>query len=346
MLERDERQLADALGQARAALEAVRAALDESGAQEALETNLHEEGILRQRLQAALDRLATEEEAIRSILTARHLPVPPHYASAELSAAWPLTGMVTATDKDRLQAELEQAGNRLFAARDRERRLTGDLEHPRTPLSIEECEHRLRELEEERAICQHAARMIQDARDRIARQVLPTTERNMQLLLPELTARRYWDVRLTPPESEDGQPGQLDYRIRVWDQTAGRYVAKNLFSGGTRDQCSLALRLAFALATLPQELGVAPGFIFLDEPLSAFDAQRAQALVNLLTTGTITQQFAQVVVISHHHAFDRHAFQYHVRMEGGQVAESDLPEPQPLASHPALTRLAASTAKR
>jgi exonuclease SbcC len=66
-------------------------------------------------------------------------------------------------------------------------------------------------------------------------------------------------------------------------------MPKNLFSGGTRDQCSLALRLAFALATLPQELGVAPGFIFLDEPLSAFDSQRAQALVELITTGTIAQ---------------------------------------------------------
>ncbi|HET8587684.1 MAG TPA: hypothetical protein VFM74_07405, partial [Candidatus Limnocylindria bacterium] len=179
-------------------------------------------------------------------------------------------------------------------------------------------------------------------RERIARQVLPTTERNMQLLLPELTARRYFDVRLTPPEAEEGQLGQLDYRIRVWDQTAGRYVAKNLFSGGTRDQCSLALRLAFALATLPQELGVAPGFIFLDEPLSAFDAQRAQALVDLLTTGIIAQQFAQIVVISHHHAFNRRAFQYHVRMEAGEAVESDLPGTQEPASQRALARLTAT----
>jgi len=106
---------------------------------------------------------------------------------------------------------------------------------------------------------------------------------------------------------------------------AGRYVAKNLFSGGTRDQCSLALRLAFALATLPQELGVAPGFIVLDEPLTAFDAERAQALVTLLTTGTIAEQFAQVIVISHGHAFDRSAFAYHVVMERGRVRSSTLP---------------------
>ncbi len=70
---------------------------------------------------------------------------------------------------------------------------------------------------------------------------------------------------------------------------------------------------------------MAPGFIFLDEPLSAFDTQRAQALVGLLTTGTIAQQFSQVVLISHQHAFDREAFQYHIRMEAGQIVESYLP---------------------
>jgi DNA repair exonuclease SbcCD ATPase subunit len=101
------------------------------------------------------------------------------------------------------------------------------------------------------------------------------------------------------PEDTDGQSGEMDYRIRVWDPAAGRYVSKNIFSGGTLDQRSLALRLAFALATLPQELGVAPGFIFLDEPLSTFDSLRAQSLVELITTGTIAQQFNQVIKKEH-----------------------------------------------
>jgi hypothetical protein len=96
-------------------------------------------------------------------------------------------------------------------------------------------------------------------------------------LLPELTARRYWSVRLTPPDGNQDQFGQLDYRIRVWDRIAGCYVAKNLISGGTRDQCSLTLWLAFAVATLPHELGVAPGFLFLDEPLCVEGGQCAQA---------------------------------------------------------------------
>src|SRR5438876_2914313 len=69
------------------------------------------------------------------------------------------------------------------------------------------------------------------------------TERNMHPLLHQLTGGRFWDVRLTPEES-NGQPGEMDYRIRIWDPAANRHVGKNIFSGGTRDQCSLALRLA------------------------------------------------------------------------------------------------------
>ncbi|HEU5375829.1 MAG TPA: ABC transporter ATP-binding protein, partial [Ktedonobacteraceae bacterium] len=189
----------------------------------------------------------------------------------------------------------------------------------------DECQQRVDQLREEREIYLRAQQLLRKTHDRIVRRVLPITERNMQPLLQQLTGGRYRDVCLTPEET-DGQSGELDYRIRVWDPIARRFVAKNIFSGGTRDQCSLALRLAFALATLPQELGVAPGFIFLDEPLSAFDAQRAQALVELLTTGTIAQQFSQVVLISHLHAFNREAFRYHIRMEGGQIVESDLPD--------------------
>jgi len=198
------------------------------------------------------------------------------------------------------------------------------MHHPDTPLVVEECQKKVDELLEEREICGWATRLLKETHDRIARRVLPVTERNMQPLLQQLTGGRYRDVRLMP-EAIDGQPGEIDYHIRVWDSAAGRYFAKNLFSGGTRDQCSLALRLAFALATFPQELGVAPGFIFLDEQLSAFDALRAQALVELITTGTIAQQFNQVMLISHQHAFDREAFHYHVRMDAGQIIESDLP---------------------
>jgi ABC-type sulfate/molybdate transport systems ATPase subunit len=65
--------------------------------------------------------------------------------------------------------------------------------------------------------------------------------------------------------------------------------------------------------------------LFLDEPLSAFDAPRARALVELLTAGYVAAHFAQVFVISHGGPFDRHAFTYALRLANGRVVESSLP---------------------
>jgi DNA repair exonuclease SbcCD ATPase subunit len=145
----------------------------------------------------------------------------------------------------------------------------------------------------------------------------------MRALLPALTGGRYRDVELV---AENESAGAADLKIRVWDQLAGRFVAKNLFSGGTRDQCSLALRLAFALATLPKEVGATPGFVFLDEPLSSFDGERSRALIEVLTHGAIADQFAQVMLVSHSRSFDHRSFRYRLRMAGGRIVETNLPD--------------------
>ena len=144
--------------------------------------------------------------------------------------------------------------------------------------------------------------------------VLPDTIDNMCVLLPMLTAERYRYAELTP-----------DYRLQVWDERKRAYVEKTLFSGGTQDQFSLALRLGFALAALPRELGTSPGFLFLDEPLSSFDRDRTAALVTLLTTGQIATFFRQIFLISHSQGFDATLFSHHIVMEHGRVAESTLP---------------------
>jgi exonuclease SbcC len=150
----------------------------------------------------------------------------------------------------------------------------------------------------------------------------------MRVLMPELTLGRYRDVRLSRDEESPQGP---DLRIRMWDEAAGRYVGKSVLSGGAQDQSSLALRLAFALATRPKELGARPGFIFLDEPLSSFDGQRAQAFTRLLTVGMIGREFPQVFLISHRHAFNPSSFRYTVRLDGGVVAASNLPKPREAA---------------
>src|SRR5262249_168249 len=103
------------------------------------------------------------------------------------------------------------------------------------------------------------------------------------------------------------------------------YVEKSLYSGGTQDQFSLALRLGFALAALPRELGTSPGFLFLDEPLSSFDRDRTAALVDLLTHGQIATFFQQAFLISHSQRFDPGLVTHQIVMEEGRVAESTLP---------------------
>ena len=137
------------------------------------------------------------------------------------------------------------------------------------------------------------------------------------MLLPLLTEDRYHDAQIT-----------ADYQIRVWDAGANDFRAKSIFSGGTRDQFSLALRLAFALAALPQELGTTPGFIFLDEVMGAADDRRALAIQQLLTRGPIAANFAQVLVISHGKDIDTELFPYHVVLAGGRVVSTNLPGPR------------------
>ena len=85
------------------------------------------------------------------------------------------------------------------------------------------------------------------------------------------------------------------------------------------------MRLAFAIAALPRELGAAPGFVVLDEPLSSFDRGRAQALVNVVTGDILGQHYEQVLFVSHSGAFDPAMFPYHIYMDNGLVIESNLP---------------------
>jgi hypothetical protein len=241
-----------------------------------------------------------------------------------LTQSWPLLGEVTAAETERLRDEHETARLTAYhteqAAAEHERETmleSADLDEDdlRALLATAERDLRRREL---------ACDLASEARSRIIRRALPETEIYMRAILPELTAGRYHDVTLLR-EDASGAGGETDIAIRMWDQLAGRYVRKNLFSGGARDQASLALRLAFALATLPKELGAIPGFIFLDEPLSAFDAERSLALARVLTTGSIAEAFAQVFLISHSQDIAPENFTYSLRMDGGRVAETTLP---------------------
>lgn len=178
-------------------------------------------------------------------------------------------------------------------------------------VDVEQAEQELQEQQREQGQRKFGAEIVVRARRRIMQKILPATMEYMRRILPQLTRDRYHDAELDPET----------YKIKVWDERAGQSGAwkeKNIFSGGTKDQFSLALRLAFALATLPQERGAAPGFIFLDEPLGSFDEERANALLYLLTEGEIARAFDQIFLISHV-PVQENKFTHRIRLEHGTV---------------------------
>ena len=221
-----------------------------------------------------------------------------------------------------IEAQVSELRERLVRCDQDIRRTWEDLALPADYVvpGVTEANEAAREARLELQSRRYAVQVLTQARRKMIANVLPSTERNMCLLLPELTAGRYRHARL-----------DQDYRFQVWDERKRGDTEKKLLSGGTQDQFSLALRLGFAIAALPQEVGTRPGFLFLDEPLSSFDRDRTQALVSLLTRGTITSHFPQVFLISHSTLFDPHLFTYHVVMEAGGVASSTLPPPEPEA---------------
>ena len=154
--------------------------------------------------------------------------------------------------------------------------------------------------------------LLETTRDGIIAGVKGRIETHMMAFLPMLTAQRYNMARID----------ERKYRIEVFDREARRWRGKGIFSGATQDQFSLALRLAFALSTIPSSRGARPGFIFLDEPLSGFDSQRRDGLLRLLRE-ELPSQFDQIIVISHLEEL-RDEFPMHIQLEAGEVVKSTI----------------------
>ena len=77
--------------------------------------------------------------------------------------------------------------------------------------------------------------------------------------------------------------------------------------------------MGFALAALPLELGVAPTFIFLDEPVANYDRTRRQAFVELVRSGLIGQRFEQILVAEPEGIFSDNPFPHYIRMQNGRI---------------------------
>ena len=158
-----------------------------------------------------------------------------------------------------------------------------------------------------------AIKLLNLARNRVFGSVKEKIETNMRKFLPVLTAGRYSMAKIDEKE----------YKIEIYDREARKMRVKGVFSGATQDQISLALRLAFALSTLPSSRGVVPGFIFLDEPLSGFDEERRKGLLSLLLQGEMARQFTQIIVISHVEQL-RGEFPHSLHLDEGKVISSSI----------------------
>src|SRR5881397_2801992 len=174
-------------------------------------------------------------------------------------------------------------------------------------------------LREELDVLKYALKGLEQTSESLRNRVKPQVERFMGLILPVITSGRYKAVELDD-----------DYTVRVFDPEAGEFRPKEVFSGGTEDQLLLAMRLAFALALLPQAKGRSPEFLFLDEPLGSSDKIRREGILKLLRE-QLAQNFRQIFLISHVGDLEAEADTV-ILMENGSVREvlsrkPSLPEP-------------------
>jgi len=184
---------------------------------------------------------------------------------------------------------------------------------------VDEQKRKVLLLQKQLAVVKYSIKGLEQASESLRNRVKPQVERYMSQILPVITSGRYKAVQL-----ED------DYTVRVFDPEAGEFRPKEVFSGGTEDQLLLAMRLAFALALIPQAKGRNPEFLFLDEPLGSSDKIRREGILALMHK-ELSQNFKQIFLISHVGDLEVEADTV-IEMENGTVREvvtrkPSLPQP-------------------
>jgi DNA repair exonuclease SbcCD ATPase subunit len=282
------------------------------------------EGASHAKIELCYQEISEAQDRIATMLIQRNRPKPKSYTLADIITIWPLLSRYSVHDRAQLENNRVSVEQELDKLEEQELSLSTQLQTGGGTLDVEQERAHAEQLDRIYQTKKRGNALIKAVDQRLMHKMLPRTEYYMQQILPLLTSGRYHDVHLTTA-SEEGTISGGPLELSVWDSAAGEYVARSALSGGTADQLSLALRLAFAIATLPRELSLARGFIILDEPLSSFDRGRAQTLVDVVTGDILSQHFEQIFLISHSNAFDPTMFPYHIYMDNGTVIESNLP---------------------
>ena len=315
----------------------------ESSIQDELEALKLQEGALNARIALCMQEIEETRERIALLLAQRNRPAPKGYGRAEIVVVWPLVGEYTPEDRERLENQQVDLAEELRGLEEQELVLSEQLQLGGQKLDLEEARQRREQKERNYETKKRGSLLLQATSDRLMRKTLPRIEYYMQQFLPLLTVGRYREVRLSTEEDASLASGGA-FQLSVWEPAAGEYIPRAALSGGTADQISLTLRLAFAVASLPRDLNAAPGFALLDEPLTSSSRERTQALVDIVTGEMLGQHFEQVLLISHDSGFDSSKFDHQVYIENGMVTESNLPAaesfaPMAMADQPMTTPL-------
>src|SRR5579883_1592837 len=316
--------MASALTALRARCRQELEAINESAIEKEFETLTHQENAARAKIELCRHDIEQAQRRIAALLVQHNRPTPKSFTRSEIAVVWPLIEQYSRQDRNRLEAERDIRAQELRQIEQQEQQLSQQLGTGGEKLDLRSAEQRLQQQERSYQTRTYASRLIRAVDERLIRKMLPRTEYYMQQILPQLTGGRYHDVELTT-EPEEGAISGGPIQLRVWETAAEQYIPKTALSGGAADQLSLALRLAFAVASLPRELAAAPGFLLLDEPLSSFDRDRARSLVDVVTGDLLDQHFEQILFISYSSAFDPAMFPYHIYMDNGLIVDSNLP---------------------
>lgn len=297
---------------------------NESAIMDDLENLNVQEGASHAKVDVCKHEIEQAYERIAMMLAQRNRPPAKAYTLTDISAVWPLVGENAPEDRSQLEQQLAAVEQELRQLEQQELEDSTRLQTGREKLDLEQTRKRMQQQERSYQTKKRGGLLIKATNERLMRKIIPHTEYYMQQLLPLLTRGRYHDVSLSTEPDEDVASGGA-FQLSVWEPAAAGYISQPDLSGGTADQISLSLRLAFAIASLPRELSAAPGFLLLDEPLSLASHDRMQALVELVTGHLLSQHFEQAFFISHSNAFDQSMFPYHLYIDNGVVMESNLP---------------------
>jgi exonuclease SbcC len=236
-------------------------------------------------LQSQMDETAVEREIAELSRKAAELVPPPLPAGVVFSKE-----LVDRVIEERQQVHGKISDKQARVDSDR-RAIDGNtaylMQHMDIRKEVEARQELVRGLEHRLKVVKVAKEGIEKTAESRRVRFRPGVETYMGEILPSLTSGRYKAVMLDE-----------DFGVQVFDPEAGEYRPKDVFSGGTEDQFLLAMRLAFALALMPEVKGTTPQFLWLDEPLGSSDEVRRSGIVEYLSVN-LARLFSQIFIVSH-----------------------------------------------